>query len=81
MENPMKLDDLEVPLFLETPFYVKLLEGYVSQTASPSNQMQPKKHDAQKQPCATDLQVACFTQGLEAYWKIGQRGANSFKSE
>ena len=27
MENPMKLDDLGVPLFLETPFYVKLLEG------------------------------------------------------
>ena len=25
MENPLKVDDLEVPLFLETPIYVNIL--------------------------------------------------------
>ena len=27
MENPIKMDDLRVPLFLETPIYVQGVEG------------------------------------------------------
>ena len=35
MENPIKMDDLEVPLFLETPILIiwgipRILEGFVS---------------------------------------------------
>ena len=29
MENPLKMDDLGVPLFLETPIYMVILRGFL----------------------------------------------------
>ena len=55
MENPFKMGDLGIPLFLETPIYACWSKLFLPETAIPS-----QKPNNFSQTFATYLYIVCF---------------------